>query len=97
LLEQSVDHITLCLSFFNRPLLGIPQPPTRIYAIFLIRLTANEKHALLTLTATVLAIILSGLHSIVPESQLRVIMGESSEQNMLSDHTYSTQSMATMG
>ncbi|WP_227629860.1 hypothetical protein, partial [Klebsiella oxytoca] len=25
LIAQSVDHKTLCLSFFTRPLLGIPQ------------------------------------------------------------------------
>jgi hypothetical protein len=32
LVAQSVDHKTLCLSFFTRPLLGIPQ---RLGGIFL--------------------------------------------------------------
>jgi H+/Cl- antiporter ClcA len=43
--------------------------PTRIYPVFMLELTANENHALLILTATVLAFIFSGLHSIAPESQ----------------------------
>ncbi|WP_206601196.1 hypothetical protein, partial [Salmonella enterica] len=31
LVAQSVDHKTLCLSFFTRSLLGIPQRPERVF------------------------------------------------------------------
>ncbi|WP_220982316.1 hypothetical protein, partial [Klebsiella michiganensis] len=31
LIAQSVDHKTLCLSFFTRPLLGIPQRQRGFY------------------------------------------------------------------
>ncbi|WP_336222100.1 hypothetical protein, partial [Citrobacter amalonaticus] len=31
LIAQSVDHKTLCLSFFTRPLLGIPQRAMRAF------------------------------------------------------------------
>ncbi|WP_234357977.1 hypothetical protein, partial [Pectobacterium versatile] len=33
LVAQSVDHKTLCLSFFTRPLLGIPQGPAGLWMI----------------------------------------------------------------
>ncbi|WP_220981910.1 hypothetical protein, partial [Klebsiella michiganensis] len=32
LIAQSVDHKTLCLSFFTRPLLGIPQRLVRVFS-----------------------------------------------------------------
>ncbi|MDU2426859.1 MAG: hypothetical protein E7D49_20120, partial [Klebsiella michiganensis] len=51
LIAQSVDHKTLCLSFFTRPLLGIPQRESGLFC-YLVRFVQRRDNILKTLSCS---------------------------------------------